>query len=93
MEWKLRINRKALKFIEKLPEHQKRRVLTGINILLENLNKGMIPFHSMDIKRLKGEWSGFLRLRIGDLRVIFWLDVERLEVVIYHVHYRSRVYK
>ena len=51
MEWKLRINKKALELIEKLAEHQKRRVLTGISIFCwEGLNKGMIPFHSMDIK-------------------------------------------
>ncbi|MCE4614975.1 MAG: type II toxin-antitoxin system RelE/ParE family toxin [Desulfurococcales archaeon] len=93
MEWKLRISKKALKFIENLPGYQKKRVLTEINVLLENLNKGSIPIHSMDIKRLKGKWSGFLRLRIGDLRVIFRLDIEKMEVIIYHIHHRGRVYK
>ncbi len=49
MEWKLRINKKALKFIENLPGNQKKRVLTEINVLLENPNKGSIPIHTMDI--------------------------------------------
>jgi len=78
MEWKLRINKKALKFIENLPGNQKKRVLTEINVLLENPNKGSIPIHTMDIKQLKGKWSGFLRLRIGDLRIIFRLDIDNM---------------
>jgi len=32
MEWKLRISKKALKFIENLPGYQKKRLLTEINV-------------------------------------------------------------
>ncbi len=93
MEWRVKIHRKALRFIESLPGHERKRVQAKIKELVESLEKGSLPFRSLDIKKLKGGWEGFLRIRVGNVRIIFRIDIDRREVIIYHAHYRGKVYK
>ncbi len=40
-----------------------------------------------------GEWAGWHRIRIGDMRVIFWFDEDEDIVYIDHIGYRGDVYK
>jgi mRNA interferase RelE/StbE len=47
----------------------------------------------MDIKKLEGEWNGFLRMRIGKNRVIFKIDSLKKELLIYEIDNRGSVYK
>ena len=93
MEWRVRIHRRALRFLEELPSSDRRRVEEKIGELLEALNRGVLPHRRLDIRRLRGEWEGFLRLRVGDLRIIFKLDFDAKTVYIYHIHRRERAYK
>jgi len=51
------------------------------------------PFHHPNIKRLKGNLSGSLRYRIGDLRVIYRVLVETKTVEVQTVAHRSEVYE
>ena len=39
----------------------------------------------MDIKKLEGEWNGFLRMWIGKNRVIFKIDSLNKELLIYEI--------
>lgn len=57
-----------------------------------NLEKGVLPIRQLDVKRLRGKWRGFLRLRIGEIRVIFKIDLEKKEILVYNVHFRGKVY-
>lgn len=41
---------------------------------MEALKHGVLPYRRLDICRLKGEWKGFLRLRVSDIRIIFKID-------------------
>ncbi len=43
----------------------------------------------LSYRRLRGEWEGFLRLRVGDIRVIFRIDFEYKIIYIYLIHYRE----
>ena len=47
----------------------------------------------VDIKKLKGNWGNFLRLRIRKIRVIFKLNIENKAVEIYKAGLRGKVYK
>ncbi len=46
-------------------------ILRKLSELRMNLEKGIFPSRQLDIKGLKGKWGGFLRLRVGEIRVIF----------------------
>lgn len=42
---------------------------------------------------MSGEWSGYYRIRIGDLRVIYYLDEANQRLLIDHLGSRGDVYK
>ena len=44
-------------------------------------------------KQLKGEYSGFFKYRIGDWRVVYYLDEENSTVTITKIGHRREVYK
>lgn len=50
------------------------------------------PYHAGDVKRLSGELSKFLRLRIGDWRILFVVDEANRCLVIYDIASRGDVY-
>jgi mRNA interferase RelE/StbE len=54
---------------------------------------GVIPFTELDIKKMKGDWEGFYRLRIGKNRVIFTLDSDSRDIEVYVIGARGDVYK
>ena len=45
------------------------------------------------VKAMVGEWKGFYRLRHGDLRIIYSLDMANQTVVVAHIGPRGDVYK
>jgi mRNA-degrading endonuclease RelE of RelBE toxin-antitoxin system len=47
----------------------------------------------LDVKRLEGEWKGFLRMRLGKVRVIFRIDKEENVLLVYEIDHRGDVYK
>jgi mRNA interferase RelE/StbE len=51
------------------------------------------PRRGNNVKRLKGEWTGYLRYRVGDWRVIYPVDdmAKRVNVVV--VVHRREVYE
>ncbi len=51
------------------------------------------PRSGNNVKRLKGDWSEYLRYRVGDWRVIYRIDdaVNRVNVVV--IAHRSEVYE
>ena len=63
MEWKIRIHRKALKFLKELPSDKRSLVEGRLRELLEALERGILPYRRLDIRKLRGEWRGFLRMR------------------------------
>jgi len=53
----------------------------------------VIPFRELDIKKLSGEWGDFFRMRMGKIRIIFRIDREKDELLVYEVDFRGDVYK
>ncbi|HDH04008.1 MAG TPA: type II toxin-antitoxin system RelE/ParE family toxin [Candidatus Campbellbacteria bacterium] len=47
---------------------------------------------NVDIKKLKGKWTGFYRIRIGKLRIIAEFNFDNFSVLIEEIDWRGRVY-
>ncbi len=41
---------------------------------------------------MSGQWSGYHRIRLGDKRIIFWLDQQNRTVYVDHIGSRGDVY-
>lgn len=80
IEWK----ESAIKQLEKLPHLLGRRIYTKVSQLIED------PF-SKGIIKVKGEET--FRLRVGDYRVLFDLDVKGKRIRILKVGHRKNIYK
>ena len=54
--------------------------------------QGIIPFNNLDIKKMKGEWEGFYRLRVGKNRAVFTVRIDSGEVDVYTIGARGDFY-
>lgn len=81
IQYKIFIEKRAQKFIKKLPKQDKVRLLKAIN----ELPKG-------DIKPMQG-YDQYFRLRVGDYRVIYTLDNGNLIICIIDAGNRGDIYK
>ena len=92
MGWVIKYHKDAKRFLKKLDENRRNLILNKLNELKDCFQEGVIPVRRLDIRKLKGKWEGFLRLRVGDFRVIFRVDVSRKTILVYHIHFRGKVY-
>ncbi|MGC8494259.1 MAG: type II toxin-antitoxin system RelE family toxin [Syntrophobacteraceae bacterium] len=91
---RVRFHNRAVKFLDKIDGKDKERLRLKIGLLVGAIEEqGVIPFKELDIKRLEGEWEGFLRMRFGKMRVIFRIDKEENVLIVYDINYRGDVYK
>lgn len=82
MTYQIRIEKRAEKFITQLPQPEKERVLIAISKLPEG-----------DVKRLKGKRSaGMYRLRVGNYRIIYTMDGEKLIICVVDAGNRGQIY-
>ena len=79
--YQILIQKRAKKFIDKLPLPEKKRVVAAI----EELPNGE------DIKRLKGH-PNLLRLRVGNYRIIYSIDNGRLIILVIDAGNRGEIY-
>ncbi|MGK7926532.1 MAG: type II toxin-antitoxin system RelE/ParE family toxin [Spirulina sp.] len=90
----IKFRKSAVQFLRKLDEATTNRVREKILILTNAIEQeGEIPFQTLDIKKLKGKWIGFFRIRVGDIRIIFQCDREEQQILIYDIQFRGDVYK
>jgi len=88
MKWSIEYSRHADKFIEK--EDIRVTVREQIKDFLKKMRGERI---NIDVKKLKGKWKGYLRIRKGKLRVIFAVDFEDKALYIERVDFRGKAYK
>lgn len=79
--YKIIIKKKAKKFIDKLPQNERLRIVKAIELL---------P-NGEDIKKLKGH-SDLLRLRVGDYRIIYTVDNGELTIYVIDAGNRGEIY-
>ena len=88
---KVRINKQADKFIESINEPEKSLLLSKIKLLVNSIKERDLPqLSQLDIKNLKGNWKGWQRLRVGNMRVIFSITSD--EIIIEVINHRGNLY-
>ena len=84
---KVVVHRHALRYLQRLSRPNRERVRTSLVRLAEELDTYPGVVHMV------GEWEGYRRIRIGDLRVIFWYDEQDAIIYVDHIGPRGDVYK
>lgn len=90
----VRFSKRAVKFLKKLDAQSAEKVRQKILQLQSMLEtEGVIPFTELDIKKLKGQWDGYFRLRVGQIRVIFTVIDGEIEILlIQDIGFRGGIY-
>jgi mRNA interferase RelE/StbE len=90
----VKFRKQAVKFLQKANSEDVAKIQNQLNQLLIAIEQqGIIPFTELDIKKMRGDWEGFYRLRVGKMRVIFIVDFDSAELEIYTIGARGDVYK
>ncbi len=84
------LKKSAWSFLRKLHRSNPSYVMR-IRELLILLEKIPLPIAEYDVKKLKG-YENMFRVRIGDLRVIYYVDFQNKKVVILDINWRERIY-
>lgn len=81
MKYQITIEKRAQKFIHKLSKQDKERLLKAIYYLPNG-----------DIKYMQG-YSNYYRLRVGNYRVIYTIDNDKLIICVVDAGNRGEIYK
>ncbi|MBF0328762.1 MAG: type II toxin-antitoxin system RelE/ParE family toxin [Nitrospirae bacterium] len=91
---KLKFSRQAEKFIIGSDDATRERIRTKIKRLALSVDEqGIVPFRELQIKSLEGQWKGFMRMRLGNVRIIFKIDRNTGELYVYEIDHRGGAYK
>lgn len=90
----VKFRKQAIKFLQKTTLEDAAKIQGQLSQLLIAIEEqGVIPFTDLDIKKMKGQWEGFYRLRVGKIRVIFTVNLDSASIEIYTIGARGDVYK
>ena len=84
----VRLKRRALKSLERLP----RLYLPRIIEVLDALEEDPLPYKKYDLRKLRG-YEDTYRIRIGDIRLIYSIDWDSNSIIIHFVGLRESAYK
>ena len=84
MTYSIRIKRSAAKELSRLTKSDRSRIVAAIDRLAANPMTGTA---------LKGALRGLRRLRVGDFRVLYEVQVDALVVLVVRVAQRSNAYR
>jgi len=88
MKWNIEYSRDADRFIDK--QDIRAEVREQLEFFLRKMRGESI---SVDVRKLKGEWKGYFRIRKGRLRVIFSVDFNDRVLYVERVDFRGKAYK
>jgi mRNA interferase RelE/StbE len=88
MKWSIEYSRDAEHFIE--TEGIQGEVKRQIEGFLRKLRGESI---NIDVKKLKGEWRGYFRIRKGRIRIIFSIDTNDRSLYVERIDFRGHAYK
>ena len=89
----VKFRKQAIKFLQKASDEDIARIQGALRQLVITVEEqGIIPFNDLDIKKIKGEWEGFYRLRGRENRVVFAVQIDSGEVDVYTIGARGDVY-
>ena len=80
----LTIKRSALKELQRISKNERKRIVLAIDQLIDNPHRG---------KHLKGGLSGLRRIRVGDYRVVYEINEDKVTVLVLRVAHRQHIYQ
>jgi mRNA interferase RelE/StbE len=86
--WTLKFTKKADKVLDKLPIQQTDRI---IQFLKERVAKTGNP--RLAGKAMVAEWTGHIRYRVGDYRVICKIEDETITILVIEIGHRREIYR
>ena len=89
MNWRIDISKNAGKFLEK-SQFTREEVDDLIRKAIHYFQGERI---NLDIKKLKGKWAGFYRIRRGRIRIIAEFNFDNSVVFIEEIDWRGSVYR
>ncbi|WP_456451232.1 type II toxin-antitoxin system RelE family toxin [Hydrogenimonas sp.] len=94
MPFSLKFHPAAKKELDKLDPQTKRFIVSSLREFIDHYDTlyEQELMHRSKIKKLKGDWEGFYRLRLRSYRVIYEKRQEELIIHIVRVAHRKEVY-
>ena len=89
MSWQIDFSKASLKFID-AGTIDEDKVISCIGQAIHKLQGHKV---SIDLKKMKGEWAGFYRLRTGRIRILFSINFDKQQIYIDQIDFRANVYK
>lgn len=89
MTWSIKLSHQAEKFLGK-NEISREYIFDLVQTALRRFQGESV---NVNIKKLKGEWIGFHRIRKGKVRIIAEFDFDQSSVFVEVVDWRGGVYK
>ena len=87
MNWEICYSHRAKKFI------QKHKIEDEIR---NTIKKFILKYEgediNIDVKKLKGKWKGYYRIRIGETRIILKVEQEFNRIIIDTIDFREGIY-
>jgi mRNA interferase RelE/StbE len=89
----VKFSRSSIKFLKKLDATRQEHIREKIALLKSSIEgQKALPADELDLKKLKGDWKGYFRIRIGQIRIIFKLNPEANEILIHNINFRGSAY-
>ena len=85
MSYSVSFESESITDLDNLDQVVRLRILNKIQWLSLN-------FEQITPLSLTGQWSGFYKLRVGDYRVIYELDIEEQLIIIIRIAHRREIY-
>jgi mRNA interferase RelE/StbE len=85
MSYSVSFESESITDLDNLNQVVRLRILNKIQWLSVN-------FEQITPLSLTGQWSGFYKLRVGDYRVIYELDIEEQLIIIIRIGHRREIY-
>ncbi|MCF6269713.1 MAG: type II toxin-antitoxin system RelE/ParE family toxin [Melioribacteraceae bacterium] len=77
--FKIVIHKRAVKFLDKITDKQRKKIKNALTKLLVNPNK------YVGVINMVGDWSEYMRIRVGNIRIVFWLDSDAKTIYVDHI--------
>jgi mRNA interferase RelE/StbE len=85
--YKVVVHKRVAKNIKHIPKSYLRK----LSSLLEVLKRDQVPYRDFDLKKIMGADSTY-RVRIGDYRIVYFVEKENETVHILKFEHRDKVY-
>jgi mRNA interferase RelE/StbE len=81
MKYRVELKPKAIKDLNNIPKADGKRIVEKLKLLEDNLQG--------DVKKLTN-YAPEYRMRVGDWRILF--EIEKEKIIVYRIHHRKEAY-